>query len=306
MASAQAADIRPRARPRELEDPLNRFLYHPLAARLARLLAPTRVSANAVSVASVAALVGAAWAYTSLAWPGGVLLGFALMLAWHVIDGADGDLARLKGTASPTGELVDGVCDYLGNVIMYFAFAFLLQGSIGAWAWFWAVAAGASHIVQTNHAESQRRIYLWRAYGIPWLKNAAASGDAVFERKRWFPRYFGFWAVGYLWLSNRMSPGAGPIDAALADAAGDPRETRRIRLMIRRSARDSIRLQMALGANPKTFLIAASMALGSPLYFFLAEALFLNLLLAWSVWHHNRCSRRLAEALGRRGAGVDG
>ena len=49
------------------------------------------------------------------------------MLAWHVTDGADGDLARLKGTASPTGELVDGVCDYSGHVFMYFAFAFLLD-----------------------------------------------------------------------------------------------------------------------------------------------------------------------------------
>ncbi len=306
MASAQAAGIRPRTRPRELEDPLNRFVYHPLAARLARLLAPTGLSPNAVSLASFVALVGAALAYTGLAWPYGVLVGFAAMLAWHVIDGADGDLARLKNIASPTGELVDGVCDYAGNVFMYFAFAFLLDNSIGAWAWILAVAAGASHIVQTNHAESQRRIYLWRAYGIPWLKNAAAAGDPVFERKSWFTRYFGFWAVGYLWLSNRMSPGAGPIDAALADAAGDARETRRIRLMVRRASRHSVRLQMALGANPKTFLIAASMALGSPLYFFLAVLIVLNLLLAWSVWHHNHRSRRLAEALDRRGADGDG
>ena len=39
-----------RARPRELEDPLNLHLYHPLAARLANLLRPTGISPNAISV----------------------------------------------------------------------------------------------------------------------------------------------------------------------------------------------------------------------------------------------------------------
>ena len=128
------------------------------------------------------------------------------MLLWHIVDGADGDLARMTGRASATGELVDGVCDYVGNIIMYFAFAFLPTNVWGAWAWVLAVAAGASHIVQTNHAETQRRLYLWRAYGVPWLRNAQADGDAVFRRENWFTRYFGFWAVGYLWLSDRMTP----------------------------------------------------------------------------------------------------
>ena len=297
MASANAAAIRPKPRPVELEDPLNRFFYHPLAAQLARALRPTGISPNAVSVASLLLLCGAAWAYTSLSWPLSVLLGLALMLIWHVVDGADGDLARMTGRASATGELVDGVCDYLGNVIMYFAFAFLLDDSLGGWAWVLAVGAGVSHVVQTNHAETQRRLYLWRAYGVPWLRNAAASGDALFSKKGWFTRWFGFWAVGYVWLSNRMSPSANPIDAALARAQGDPRETKRIRLMVRRASRASLVLQKALGANPKTLIIAASMALGSPLYYFLATIVGLNLVLLASIVHHGRVANRLAAAL---------
>jgi phosphatidylglycerophosphate synthase len=299
MASARAAAIGP-GRPRELQDPLNHYVYHPLAALLARALLPTGISANAVSVGSAATLIAAAVAYTRLDWPMGVLLGFALMLLWHVIDGADGDLARLKGTASSTGELVDGVCDYLGNVVLYFAFAFLLDDALGAWAWVLAAAAGASHIVQTNHAETQRRLYLWRAYGVPWLRNARASDDAVFRRESWFTRYFGFWAVGYVWLSNRMTPGANPIDAALAKAKGDSRETRRIRRLVRRVFAPSHGLAMALGANPKTFLIAASMAMGSPVYYFLAMIFAVNLILVASVLYHQRLAGKVAAALSRR------
>jgi len=299
MASAPAADIRPQSRPRELEDPLNHFFYHPLAARLARVLRPTGISPNMVSVLGLLALIAAAWAFTNLAWPVNALIGFALMLAWHIVDGADGDLARMTGRASATGELVDGVCDYLGNIILYFAFLFVLDDSIGAWAWILTAVAGASHIVQTNHAETQRRLYLWRAYGVPWLRNAAASGDAVFRKETWFTRYFGFWAVGYVWLSNRMTPSANPIDTALAKAEGDSRETERIRSMVRRAFGPGLVLPKAIGANPKTFLIAASMMLGSPLYYFLAMVFGVNLILLVSIVHHKRVAARLAAALSR-------
>jgi len=297
MASANAAAIRPEARPIELEDPLNRFFYHPLAARLARALRPTGISPNAVSVVGLVALCAATWAFTRLGWPQNALVGLLFMLVWHVVDGADGDLARMTGRASATGELVDGVCDYAGNVIMYFAFVFLLDDALGAWAWILGAAAGASHVVQTNHAETERRLYLWRAYGVPWLRNAAASGDAVFQGESWFTRWFGFWAVGYIWLSNRMSPSANPVDEALARAKGDPRETKRIRLMVRRASRASLVLQKALGANPKTFVIAASIALGSPLYFFLAMIFGLNLVLIASIVHHKRVAGKLAAAV---------
>ena len=134
---------------------------------------------------------------------------------------------------------------------------------------------------------------------MPWLRNAAASGDAVFRKETWFTRYFGFWAVGYLWLSNRMTPGANPIDAALAKAAGDPRETRRIRRLVRRVFAPSHGLAMALGANPKTFLIAASMAMGSPVYYFLAMIFGVNLILVASILHHKTLTRRVAGALSR-------
>jgi len=300
MAAASGGKILPRNRPRELEDPLNLFVYHPLAARLARLLVPTGIAPNAVSVMGLVALCAATWAFIGLDWPQNALTGLAFMLLWHVVDGADGDLARMTGRTSATGELVDGFCDYVGNIIMYVAFAFLLDDTLGAWAWVLAVAAGASHIVQTNHAETQRRLYLWRAYGVPWLRNAAASGDALFHGGNWFARWFGWCAIAYVRLSDWMSPSANPIDAALAKAADDPRETQRIRAMVRRASRTSIVLQKGLGANPKTFIIAAAIALGSPLYYFLATIVALNLLMAVSIVHHKRVDARLAEAI-RRG-----
>ena len=299
MAAARAGGIVPRSRPRELEDPLNLYVYHPLAARLARLLVPTGIAPNAVSLLSLVALCAATWAFISLNWPLNALTGLAFMLFWHVVDGADGDLARMTGRASTTGELVDGFCDYVGNIIMYVAFATMLDDTLGGWAWALAAAAGLSHIVQTNHAETQRRLYLWRAYGVPWLRSAAAEGHRVFRGGDWISRLIGWGGVIYIWLSNLMSPSDNPIDAALARAAGDPRETQRIRAMVRRASRTSLALQKGLGANPKTFIIAGAIALGSPAHYFLTTIVALNLLLAVSILYQKRVDARLAAALSR-------
>jgi len=303
MATAPAgipprqSEARAPARAPELQDALNRYLFHPLSRRLARLLLPTGVSPNAVSIFGLLLLWIATFFYVARPWPEGAATGFLLHLSWHVTDGADGDLARLKGAASPHGELVDGVCDYAGHVVMYIAFAVLLDDQIGGWAWFWAAVAGASHVAQTNHADSQRRTYLWWAYGVPWLKQSKARGDAVFRRQSWFGTMFGWMAAEYIRLSNAMVPANAVVERALAEAAGDPARTARIRRLVRRSSRRSLLFQQALAANPKTVLIGGSMLIGSPLWFFLAEALLLNLVLIASLVHHDRRARRLARAL---------
>lgn len=295
MAAAGAGYIDISSRPRELQDPLNLFVYHPLSARLARLLRPTGISPNMVSVGGAIALLFATWAFLALPGPLNALAGLGFMLAWHVLDGADGDLARLTGTSSATGELVDGVCDYFGNTVMYFAFAFWLDDTLGGWAWALAAGAGASHILQTNHAETQRRLYAWRVYGRSWLRNAVESGDDVVGKTTWFSRYFGFWAQGYVWLSDRMSPSANPVDKALV--AADPDKATRIRALIRTHSGTSLGFEKALGANPKTFLIAASIALGGPVYYFLTMLSAMNLILIVSIVHHKWMERRFAAMI---------
>jgi hypothetical protein len=287
----------PRARKPELEDWLNRRLYHPLSGWLARLLVPTGVTPNMVSVAGALSIWAAAWAYASVQWPYGALLGLALHMLWHVIDGADGDLARMTGKSSPTGELVDGLCDYAGHCVLYLALAAILDDQIGLWAWPLAVAAAASHAVQTNHAEAQRRSYSWWCYGVPWLKHAQAASDEVFEERSWFSRTYTPLARVYLKVAESMAPSASGLDALVEDAAGDPRRRSRISRLVRRAWRRSLVYEKLVGPNPRTIMLGASMLAGSPLWFFLGEVVLLNLILAASVAHHNAVGRQLVERL---------
>jgi CDP-alcohol phosphatidyltransferase len=282
-------------RPREAEDWLNRYVYHPPARRLARLLGPTGITPNMVSVAGGLSIVAAGAAYTLISWPAGVVLGFLLHAFWHVLDGADGELARLTGRSSPTGELIDGVCDYAGHALLYLALAIFIFPAVGHWAWVVGWAAGLSHAAQSNHAESQRRTYLWWAYGVPWLKHAQADGDRVFSPRNRFSRGFAWFARFYLKLAEASDPYAAEVDALIARTAGDPRRREMIARLARDNGRVSLLYQKFVGANPRAPILGLAMALGSPLYYFLAEIVLLNLLLAASVRHHRAASRRLAR-----------
>jgi phosphatidylglycerophosphate synthase len=284
------------ARRRELEDPLNLHVYHPAARRLALLLRPTGISPNAISFAGFLAIVAAAASYLFLPWPASVLVGFAVHLSWHIFDGADGDLARLSGRTSPMGELVDGACDYIGHIILYVALAAFLDDWIGGWAWLGAALSGCSRILQANHIETRRRTYLWRGYGIPWLRHAEARGDPLFRPKGPVATIFIALTRLYIGVSAVLSPDSAAVDGAIAASAGDPPLQLRLRRLSRAASRRSLAYQHLLGANPRTILLGFSMAAGSPLPYFAIETILLNLVLIASIRDQIRSNRRLAAA----------
>ena len=279
-----------------MNDWLNAHIFHPLARRLALKLQPTGITPNAVSVIGGLCIVAAGLLYTGLDWPISFALGLAAHGAWHVFDGADGDLARLTGKSSPRGEMIDGLCDYAGHVLLYI----MLAAMIGGWGWWLAAAAGASRILQSNHAESQRRTYLWRVYGIPWLKHAHARSDELFQARGPLDRFFVALTRFYILLSGAGSPLSERADGLVERAQGEPERSFYASRICRRASRTSLRLQTALGSNLRTVVLGASMAAGSPIWFFLFECTLLNLLLAWSILLQGHCNRRVAERLEER------
>lgn len=277
-------------RPPELQDWLNASVYHPLSWRMARALAATPVTPNMVSAFGCLLLVAAATAYTGLPWPASVALGFACHLSWHVVDGADGDLARMTGRTSPLGEMIDGASDYLGHVVLYVVLTIQLADTIGGTAaWTLAIAAGASHAVQTNHAESQKRVYLWWAYGVPWLKQSpAATGRRGL---------LGGLSGVYLSIALAMNRSADAVDAAFARAGGDPARTGRMRDIVRSHAHALLATSKLVGPNPRAFLLGAAMLVADVRWFFIAEIVLLNVLLVVSLVRQQRQNRALAKAL---------
>lgn len=292
----RAKPARPR-RPRELQDPLNHYLYHPLAWQLARALAHTPITPNMVSVLGGLMVVAAGIVYAGLSWPVGAALGMALHMGWHVVDGADGDLARMTGRSSPIGEMVDGICDYASHVVLYLILGWVLSNEAGLFAggtgWTLLVIAGISHAIQSNHVEVQRRQYQLYVYGTPWLRTSHGQADSATGGSP----FSGLVAL-YLGAASGMTPHALRIDAAVDAAKGDPARLAAIAAAVKAEAPPLLLMCKVLGPNPRAIVLGLSMFAGTPLYYMIYQAVVLNVLLAVSVLMHNAAARRIAAKIG--------
>ena len=272
-------------RPREIEAASNLYLVHPASRAIVDILARTPVTPNQVSVASVFTSAAAAMSYVALPWPWNAFAGVTFQFVWHVLDGADGDLARRTGRASPVGELVDGVCDHVSQGLIYIAFAIMVQRSLGPLAWGVAVAAAASHFLQANAYETGRKAYRRFVYGAPWMRQTGAG-----ERGpgAWLARF-------YLGVSSWFSPGEAGVERAMDAAA-----SRTGRAIYRETFAPIVKASGILGSNMRTIACFLAVLAMRPLWFFLFELIALNaallILAAWRTHANAALTRRLEAA----------
>jgi phosphatidylglycerophosphate synthase len=113
----------------------NRFVARPLAAVVIVPLARTRVTPNQVTLATLAVfLAGAALMALGRGW-GALCAGAAILEVSYVLDCADGQLARLKGTSSPVGAHLDFLMDELKAFTLVAAVAIRLWLPAHDWHW---------------------------------------------------------------------------------------------------------------------------------------------------------------------------
>lgn len=262
----------------EIEETTNVYVVHPVSAALVPLFARWGVSPNAVSVMGMVFGGLAAVAYYQYdLWPY-ALAGFLSMIGWHVMDGADGQLARLTGKTSEIGKILDGLCDHVAFALVYVSLTIAAAAVLGAWVWIVAVAAGLSHLVQASAYEFQRQAY---DFWVHAKQSARIERPEAFQRsldgKQGASLLFGKLYLSYLRIQYRLAG----IDAALigemdrALGEGGEREAE-VRAAYRATNLDAVRRWSLLCSNYRTIAIFVAALLGSPLYFFLFEIVGLN------------------------------
>ncbi|MGH8227578.1 MAG: CDP-alcohol phosphatidyltransferase family protein [Steroidobacteraceae bacterium] len=266
----------------EIEDPTNLYLIHPLASRLTAALAALHVRPNAVSLAGMACGLLAGGAYFRYRDVHYAIAGFLLMLAWHVLDGADGQLARLTHAQSHLGKILDGVCDYVTFIAVYVALAASFSERSGSWIWALAVAAGVCHAVQSAAYEAQREDYTEFGLGRPPAVSAA-RGTAT-QRGSGAPPVPGLLQGGYR-LYVGLQRAVGGIDSDVrarlsAAASGEPGRAALLRQRYRETFAPAVRRWSVLSANYRTLGIFIAAALAAPQYYFAFEIVGFSAILA--------------------------
>ncbi|CAN5188032.1 hypothetical protein BH09MYX1_BH09MYX1_25720 [soil metagenome] len=119
------------AKSSEVEDPIDRNVYRPIAYVIVGILRHTPITPNQVTLVSAILGIedGGEWLYGSR---GAMIAGGVLLLLSSIVDGVDGMLARVKKIQSQLGRAIDGSADMLVAVA--------------------TVIAGVTHVFWQTHA----------------------------------------------------------------------------------------------------------------------------------------------------------
>ena len=254
----------------EIEDPTNLWFIHPISARLVPVFAKAGATPNAVSFLGMGCGLLAGVFYHFYRFTGCDLAGFALMLGWHVMDGADGQLARLTKTYSELGKVLDGICDYVTFTAVYVGLGLAMSARLGGWVWWVIALSGICHAVQSAAYELQRQNYNYLGWGreSAALPKPERRPPAVSGRQRVAALLNLLYVRVQLWVSG----GAETFNAEFAALlAARPQAQDALRAAYRESFAPVIRHWGVLSANYRTLGIFLAALAGLPLLYFLFE-----------------------------------
>ncbi|HEX7669272.1 MAG TPA: CDP-alcohol phosphatidyltransferase family protein, partial [Polyangiaceae bacterium] len=97
-------------KPLSVEEPIDVWVHRPIAYVLARGLMPTPVSPNGVTLGSILLGIASGAAFIAT-YPSHLQVAGLCLFFSAVFDCADGQLARMRGTSSRLGRMLDGVAD---------------------------------------------------------------------------------------------------------------------------------------------------------------------------------------------------
>lgn len=288
-------------RTREIEEWTNLVFVHPLSTRVATTLNRFGVHPDVVSGLGMAFGVAAGIAYHHVGSEAAVVAGFLLMIAWHVMDGADGQLARLSGKTSEVGKVLDGLADHVAFASVYVGLATALATSYGANVWMIVVGAGLSHLVQSAAYEYWRQTYDYVVHG----KTSARvpSIDECRQRvrtKEGGERLFAAVYLAYLHVQYAAAGADAATSATVQRAMQREADGESVREAYRWTHLQAVRRWAILCSNYRTLAIFIFCLAGLPLGYFLYEIVVLNLALLGLTRMQRRRNAQLMEWIAER------
>lgn len=276
----------------EIEEWADRRFFRPLGFRVAAALAPTRLSADQVTAASLllGLVAGHLFAYQAWWWNAA---GLALFVGSDLLDSADGQLARMRGSATRWGRLLDGLADNVRFLNLYLHLLVRLWRAGWGWEATALVAAAAiSHSFQSAAVDFVRNAYLslglGRASELDLPGEVSPSAAAPWGRRaaRWL-------YAGYLKRQALLFPQT----VALASSLGERGLPPSLAAAWRHEQAGVLAASAWIGQNIRWALLAGTACLGWPAGFCWATVGPLNAVLAALLLAHERHALHLSHPL---------
>jgi phosphatidylglycerophosphate synthase len=282
---------------RDVEGFLDIHFYRKVGYRLALLFSKLKMSPAHVTWCGAALGIGAGHLYYYRDWKLN-LLGMGLHVFSNAFDNADGQLARITKQGSRTGRALDGLADNLVFVSVYAHLCLRYTAGGGShFVWLIALAAGASHSLQSAAADYFRNGYLYFAEGKAHAElDSSDRLQSEFERLSWRGQPWKKFLLRLYLNYTRQQEWLAPCLSELQRAAVQTNDLS-IAAAYRQQGRPLIRWLNLLATNPRMILLFALLLVGQPVWYFLIELTFLNLVLALVLREQNAICRRLLANL---------
>ena len=267
---------------RSVEEWVDLHFFRPIGIRIARALLPTGISADQVTLWSlvIGLVAGHLFAYRDH-WTN--LIGFGLFVVSDVFDSADGQLARLRGTSTRFGRVLDGNNDNLRFVNLYFHLIYRLVHT-GYWwpgAFLLVAAAGLAHTFQSAAIDFVRNAYLSIGVGGRGELDLPEDLDPA-PRGSWLQRFGARVYRDYVLRQVQLFPRSVKLIRALRQ--GGVSTPFRMQYRARQDA--VLPLCAWLGQNIRFAVLGIAGIAGRPSAFLWTEAVWMSLVLVVLLWMH--------------------
>ncbi|MCF8474090.1 MAG: CDP-alcohol phosphatidyltransferase family protein [Emcibacter sp.] len=257
-------------RTNEIEEFTNLHFIHPISGWLVPKFAKLNITPNMVSLTGMTFGILGGVAYNHYQMPYMALAGFLCMVLWHIMDGADGQLARLTKSYSEVGMILDGICDYVTFISVYVGIGLALSAQGDTNIWYLVFGAGALHAIQSGAYEMQRGEYDYWGYdkkssALPEIKEMIEN----LKDKNWLSFMMSQLHIGYVRMQRRFSGINTDFRQSLKESLkNNPQKDADIRSLYREIYAPCVKGWSMMCANYRTIAIFIACVIGQPSLFF--------------------------------------
>ncbi|MBK9727987.1 MAG: CDP-alcohol phosphatidyltransferase family protein [Saprospiraceae bacterium] len=144
-----------------VEEYFDLYFYRPFAFVLVKLIYPTNITPNQLTLAAIGLGIIAGFQYAQ-GIPNGFIYGAVFFVLYNIVDCSDGQLARLKKNGTYVGRIIDGIADYIATSAVYIGIGigFANHQTNPSYWWSIIVLAGLSTIIQSVLVDYYRNRFL--------------------------------------------------------------------------------------------------------------------------------------------------